>query len=355
MDASLIEQMARLRGIGEAYHDYRGELRHFSLETKAGILRAMGCAVDDPRMLAAELEGLERARAHALVPPSSRPAAAAPKSRSPFLAMRFEREPGWRLTLESGERRAGSAPVGECPEMWRGPLGGAGSPGAASRFRKSFPRGYHELEVQAGEGASARSLAVVSPPACYEPAAVLAGRRLWGLAVQLYTVRSAVNWGIGDFDDLGALIRWVARRGAGFIGLNPLHALAPADPRACESLQCFEPPFPERPVHRGARRGGVRDHAAPQQRGLPIGVPGPAERTARVPRGRLSPALPMRNSRFSSCCTGNSAIGTSLCGASGPPRLTDSCGRARGRCAGTPCSMRWMRIAAPRTGPRRDG
>ena len=42
MDKALIERLAGLRGIGDAYHNYRGEIKHFSLETKAGILKAMG-------------------------------------------------------------------------------------------------------------------------------------------------------------------------------------------------------------------------------------------------------------------------------------------------------------------------
>ncbi len=51
------------------------------------------------------------------------------------------------------------------------------------------------------------------------------GRRLWGIAVQLYALRSQHNWGHGDFTDLERLIGIAGACGAGAIGLNPLHAL----------------------------------------------------------------------------------------------------------------------------------
>ncbi len=44
---SLLDQLARQRGIGDAYHNYRGELLHISRDTKTAILAAMGCSTSD--------------------------------------------------------------------------------------------------------------------------------------------------------------------------------------------------------------------------------------------------------------------------------------------------------------------
>jgi hypothetical protein len=57
----LIERLARARGIGDAYHSYKGELKHFSLATKAAILRAMHCRLDDAALLDAQIRESEAA------------------------------------------------------------------------------------------------------------------------------------------------------------------------------------------------------------------------------------------------------------------------------------------------------
>jgi (1->4)-alpha-D-glucan 1-alpha-D-glucosylmutase len=70
----------------------------------------------------------------------------------------------------------------------------------------------------------------VPPGRAFLPPPLRDGGRLWGLAVQLFALRSPRNWGIGDFTDLADFIDRAAAAGAGAIGLNPLHALFPEEP-----------------------------------------------------------------------------------------------------------------------------
>lgn len=61
----------------------------------------------------------------------------------------------------------------------------------------------------------------IAPATAYPPPR----QKLWGPAVQLYSLRRQHDWGIGDFTALSELVAVLAPYRPGFIGLNPLHAL----------------------------------------------------------------------------------------------------------------------------------
>jgi 4-alpha-glucanotransferase len=71
---------------------------------------------------------------------------------------------------------------------------------------------------------------IVTPKACYKQEQIEHGKKMWGPSVQLYTLRTQHNWGMGDFGDLKQLVADIASRGGDFVGLNPIHSLFPANP-----------------------------------------------------------------------------------------------------------------------------
>lgn len=84
--------------------------------------------------------------------------------------------------------------------------------------------GYYEIELETG-GKKYKSVLAVAPEKCYANE-TLEKERLWGFAVQLYSLNSSRNWGIGDFTDLYGLVDICKRSGADVIGLNPLNVLS---------------------------------------------------------------------------------------------------------------------------------
>ena len=226
---SLLDQLARRRGIGDAYYDYRGELRAFSAATKTAILAAMGCNVTDAAAVAHELDELEAERWRSRVPVVSvlRPGRAGVIVVVPAHALGEALE--WHVaTVPAGERH-GRAVTGDLAEVERRDMDGRVLTRRWLPLPENLPLGEHSLQVCTA-GACDEGTLVVAPARCHEPEVLATGGRLWGLAVQLYTLRSPANWGTGDFADLRTVVRHCASHGAAFIGLNPLHALFPANP-----------------------------------------------------------------------------------------------------------------------------
>jgi len=94
---------------------------------------------------------------------------------------------------------------------------------------RDLPLGVHRLRL------TDASSTVEDVPLLSAPERAFDGDfdRCWLLAVQLYSVRSARNWGIGDFTDLEGLVELAHHLGADGVGLNPLHALFDDRPGDC--------------------------------------------------------------------------------------------------------------------------
>ena len=98
--------------------------------------------------------------------------------------------------------------------------------GERLRVPPDVPTGVHRLRVQAGQVEDTVHL-VVAPDGCPVPPG-----RSWGWMLQLYALRSARSWGMGDLGDLARLVDASGRElGAGFVVVNPLHAASPVEPQ----------------------------------------------------------------------------------------------------------------------------
>ncbi len=228
IDPGLVDWLRRLRGVEREFTDFRGQTRQVSDETVLAILAAMGHTVEDEGALRREAEAVDARHWVRVLPP--------------VVVLRTERRvplcfiapllPSirWRVELEDGHVVEDEAnPQGMAVLEERG-VRGLWYKRVALELPQ-LPIGYHRLTVMKADGShlAATSL-IVAPERCYEPEPIRQGRRPWGPAVQLYTLRSERNWGIGDFTDLGGFIEGAAALGADLVGLNPLHALFPADP-----------------------------------------------------------------------------------------------------------------------------
>src|ERR1700694_2040575 len=91
------------------------------------------------------------------------------------------------------------------------------------------PVGSYRLRLTDASSSTEETPLIVAPPRPFDGDF----DRCWLLAVQLYGVRSARNWGIGDFTDLEGLLELASHLGADGVGLNPLHSLFDDRPADC--------------------------------------------------------------------------------------------------------------------------
>lgn len=90
--------------------------------------------------------------------------------------------------------------------------------------------GYYDIKVKTSK-TEYKTVLAIAPQKCF--AMDTKGKsKLFGFAVQLYSVKSQRNWGVGDFSDLENMIDLLADSGGDVIGLNPLSVLLHDYPEA---------------------------------------------------------------------------------------------------------------------------
>lgn len=225
-----IAQLARLYGIADAYIDYRAKPRQVSIQSQAAILAAIGVDAADEQSAAAAIHQYETMRWTRLLPPVVVVERGQPIVIPVAIPLDLKAKAlQWSVALEGGEQRTGTERLEQLQTLEE-TIADDRSYRRLAWTLPELPLGYHTASAALDTGLNGEIRLIVAPEHCYEPPALAAGERVWGIAVQLYALRSQRNWGMGDFRDLRELIRQAAPHGCGIIGLNPLHALMPANP-----------------------------------------------------------------------------------------------------------------------------
>jgi 4-alpha-glucanotransferase len=245
-----LQRLARLHGIEATYHDIWGTSHRVGDDTLRGLLAAMRVdassetAQDDAlraticrrwrRVMDAAI--VVREDAHEFIVPLR-------------LAEQFEKaDLHWRIHAEDGREWSGAFDATTLPRGEAAEVQGVVYVTRQLTLRRTCPCGYHRFSIADGNTMIAESSLIVTPAQCYLPPQLLHGGRAWGIAAQLYGIRSRTNWGSGDFSDLRALAAHSASVGASVVGVTPLHARntndpAEASPYAASSRLFLDPQY----------------------------------------------------------------------------------------------------------------
>lgn len=225
----MLHEICRHLQVDSEYYDIWGQPHRASELALRAILRSLGLAADTDEELRRSWAERVSERESSILEPvtvalSSQPVRIVVRRRPE------ERQQGVTatLTLEQGQILRYTWPAGSLDpahenahELLSLPAG--------------IPLGYHHFEIElrdaAGNARRGKQRLIVAPDRAYLPERLTAGGRLAGIAISLYGIRSARNWGAGDFTDLEQFVAWAARNlGVSIVALNPLHAIHNREP-----------------------------------------------------------------------------------------------------------------------------
>lgn len=205
MSDETLRLLAVKAGVAPQWTDQGSEERQVSPETLRAILSALGLPAGDEASLRNSLSLVELG-----VPGNVAPFTTARVGQPVSLPITAPEGTAVEVTLESGATR-----VLHSQEGYGGAL-------TLSGFDEP---GYHVVHTTQGDFTVA-----TAPLRCVTFADLNDGRTGYGLAAQIYSLRSENDGGIGNFGGVAALGRAAARRGADALAISPVHALYGVSP-----------------------------------------------------------------------------------------------------------------------------
>jgi 4-alpha-glucanotransferase len=226
----LINELAELVGIVSEYWDIFGNKNVTSLETKKFILKAFGINIDSLDEIKKEIEERKTRPWNRLIDPVHVISVNNQPIKIP-LYIQINDEPidlkiSWTITDESGNvtERTLHEEISISEERCIN----------EKRFikvelydDKERDLGYYTVNVRCSASdieLEGKSKVIITPDFCYIPLRIQ-DWRTWGLSINLYSIRSKENCGMGDLGNLKKIIKGVSDLKGGFVGINPLHSI----------------------------------------------------------------------------------------------------------------------------------
>lgn len=204
----ILQELARVARVSHQWHDHRGELRTVAPDVLRTVLEALDLPAGTPEQCQESLEHIqitEQRRIPSLTTGRSSEKLILPAALQNALTVndvvQLHRDDGDVLSirLEHGDHGAASLPAGIEP-------------------------GYYTLEA----GSIQANLAI-APPRCFSVSELTGKPKNFGLAAQIYSLRTEGDGGIGNFTGLKEFAVASAREGAQALAMSPVHALFSAD------------------------------------------------------------------------------------------------------------------------------
>lgn len=239
----LLDELSHLAGIIPEYYDIFGKRHVISQESKAAILCAMGLHVGTPDEVRLEIEK-KRTRPWQTVldPVTVISVHAQPHRLAVYMPMPDGKEQAAGIDAsiedEQGDQENIHFPSGSFP------IDGQQVVRDRRFVRVLLPLpqkaiGYYTISVacshpepvfdNGGRSLEKTARLIITPDSCHMPERLQAGKT-WGVALNMYALRSERNWGVGDLGDLRRALPWLSGLGAGLVGINPIHDIPNTEP-----------------------------------------------------------------------------------------------------------------------------